>query len=99
MEHQVFGTQLERALNLSAKGGDALFANLIGLAANIDQVARVDDQRAYVELGAKLFHAGGLRWVNLGSTPHTRAGGKDLESVGADLARFFYGARCAAGCA
>ena len=73
MEHQVLGAQRQRSLDLSTKGGDALLANLVRLAADVDQVAGVYDQRAYVELGAKLFYAGGLRGVNFGSAPHARA--------------------------
>jgi hypothetical protein len=59
----------------------------------------MDDQRAYVELGAQFFHAGALFGVDLGGAPHARAGGKNLQGVGANLPRPFDGVGCAAGCA
>jgi hypothetical protein len=59
----------------------------------------MNHQRAYVELGAQLLHAGALRGVYLGRAPHARAGGEDLKSVGAYFASALDGVGCAAGCA
>src|ERR1700683_2835296 len=93
MKDEIFGAELERALDLAAKASDALLANLACLAADIDQVTGVDDERANVVFDAQLAHAMGLLWIDLGRAPHTRARRKDLEGVGADLTRALNGIR------
>ena len=99
MQHQILGAQGEGALDLGAKGGDAFRANLLGLAADVNQIAGVNHQRADIEFGAQLLHAGALFRVDFGSAPHARAGGEDLQGVGADFAGALDGVGCAAGCA
>jgi len=63
----------------------------------------------YVELGTKFLHADGLLGIHFGSAPHARAGGEDLEGIGANLPRLLDGVgmrrrlcrdecRCASSC-
>src|SRR5215831_4524475 len=87
MENEVFGAEHEGALDFAAKGHDALLAKISGLAADVDQVAGVDDQRANVEFCALRAHALSLFGVDLLWTPHAGAGGEDLEGVGANFVR------------
>src|SRR5258708_3963721 len=86
MQHQVFGAKGEGSLNLSAKGHNTLLSNLFVLAAHVDQIARMNHQRANVILGAKCGHPLALLGSDLGRLPHARAGGKYLESISADFA-------------
>jgi len=99
MQHQVLCAEGEGTLDLAAKGRDAFGANFIGLAADINQVAGMDDQRADVELGAQLLHADALFGIDFGGAPHARAGGENLQGVCADFAGALDGVGCAAGCA
>src|SRR5258708_3992787 len=87
MEHEIFRAKRESALDLSAKSDDALLAHFLVLAAHVHQIAGVNDQRAYVVLGAQGTHTLALLGIDLGRLPHARAGGEDLEGVGADFAR------------
>ena len=97
MQDQELSAEGERALDFSVKGNDAFFAYFLGLAANVDEVTGMDHQRANVELGAKFFHPRGLLGVDFGGAPHARAGGKYLESVGANLRGALDSVGCAAG--
>ena len=54
MQDKIFGAEDQRALDFAAKRRDALLADLGGLAADVHQVAGVDDQRADVEFGAQV---------------------------------------------
>ena len=93
MENEILGAQDQRTLDLAAKTGNAFLANLRRLAANVDQVAGVDDQRADVKLGPQLAHPLRLLRVHLRRAPHPRARGEDLEGVRANLPRAFDGVR------
>ena len=96
MEDEVFCAERECALDFAAKGSNAFFAHLLRLAADVDQVAGVDDQGTNIERRAQLPHAFGLLGVDLGRAPHARARRKNLKGVGADLACALDGIRSAA---
>ena len=85
MEDEVIGAQRKCALDFAAEAGNTLLANQLGLAADVYQVAGVNRKRRDVVFGAELVHALGLRGVNGRRAPHARAGGEDLEGVGAEL--------------
>src|SRR6202790_3239553 len=95
MKHQVLGAKSQRALNLTAKGFNTLPADIVSLAAHVDKVAGMDDERADVVLGAQCTHALALLRIDLGGVPHARAGRKNLECVSADLPRAEYRVGCA----
>ena len=99
MEDEIICAEGEGAFDFATECGDALFADRFRLAAYVDEVAGVNDQRRKLVFGAEGVHALALRGIDFGGAPHARAGGEDLESVGADLAGAlsgFGGAACGA---
>jgi len=96
MQHQVLGAEGKGTLDFAAKGVNTLLAHLVELTADIHQVARMNHQRAHIELGSQLFHARGLFGVDFGGAPHARARRKNLKSVGAYLTCALDGVRGAA---
>ncbi len=97
MQDKILRTEVQGALNLSAKSDDALLPHLVVLAADVDQVAGVDDEWTDVVFGAQLLHAGGFLWFNLGRAPHAGARREYLEGVCANLFRAQNSVGCAAG--
>ena len=85
MKNKIFGAQRKRALDLAAKCDGAFSPYLFVLAAYIDEVTRVDDQRSHVELFAHGAHLLSLLGSNARSMPHARTGREYLEGVRADL--------------
>ncbi len=59
----------------------------------------MNNDRVDIKGLANSAHALGLFGVDFGGAPHTRAGGEELEGVGADFAGAFDGFGGAAGCA
>jgi hypothetical protein len=97
MEDEVFSAEGEGALDFAAEGRDGFLADDIRLAAEVDEVAGVDDEGGAVELGAEGAHLFAMGGLELGGTPHAGAGGEDLKGVGADLMRALGGAKDASG--
>ena len=56
MEDEVFGAEGECAVDLAAKGGDRVAADFLRLAAEIDEITGMDDQRRAVVFGAEALH-------------------------------------------
>ena len=87
MQNQVFGAECQGALDLAAKRHDALLTKLGRLAADVDQVAGMNHERADVVFSADSPHALGLLRVDLLRPPHPRTRRKDLQCIRADLVR------------
>ena len=85
------------ALDLAAKGGDRVAADFFGLAAEVDEIAGVNDQRRAVIFCAQPLHLVAVGGGDLRGTPHARAGGKYLKSVGAHCLGAFGGGEDPAG--
>src|SRR3569833_2030573 len=90
MQHEILGAQHQSPLDLASEAHYTLLAKLLCLAADIDQVAGVNDQRTHIELCALRAHPLGLLGVDLLRPPHPRTGRKDLQCIGADLVRPIY---------
>jgi len=85
MEDEELRAQGQRALDLAAKGSDGVGAHGFGLATDVDEITGVDGHGADVELGAQLAHLFCVGGFDRRGAPHARAGGEDLEGVGANL--------------
>src|ERR1700722_7582019 len=87
MQNQVISAKSKGTLNLAAKRRHAILANIFSLATNIYQVACMNNKRPDIERRAKGPHPLRLLGVNLGRTPHARAGRKKLKRISANLPR------------
>ena len=91
VQDQIVSAEGKRTFDLSAKRGDTFFADVAGLAADVDEIAGVDDERADIQRLAQCTHPNALCRVDLGGAPHARTRGEHLKCVGADFARTFDG--------
>src|SRR5271156_2845798 len=98
MEDEIFGAEGEGTLHFPTQGLDGVGPHRSGLAAEIDQVAGVNDQRRAGVKGAQLLHAVTVLRRKDASSPHAGAGREDLEGVGADGAGALGGTEDSARC-
>ena len=85
MQDQVFGAEGEGALDLPAEGGNGLLAEEGGLAAQVDEIAGVDDEGKTVVVLAETAHLGAVVLRQGLGAPHAGARGEDLEGVRAEF--------------
>ena len=97
MEDEVFGAEGESADDFFPESGNGFLANEVGLAAEIDEVAGVDDEGEAVVVAAEAAHLVAVGGLQRGGAPHAGAGGEDLEGVRADLMGALGGAKDASG--
>src|SRR5580658_1934351 len=96
MQDQILGAEGQGPLDLAAKRHHALLAEVLGLAADVNQIASMNDERPDFVLRTKFLHSLALTRIRLGRAPHARARGKDLQGIGADLFGALHGVRCSA---
>jgi hypothetical protein len=87
VHHQEFRTDICRTVELAAKSSDGFGANLGIAGSQIHEVIYVDHQRLDAVFPADGPECLDFQGIGGACAPHARAGGKDLQRVGADLRR------------
>jgi len=86
MHNQVFSADHEGALQFAAKGMDGVLADVGRRGRQVDEIVAMNDERCKIVRGAFFCQQLNLQLVGSFGAPHARAGGKDLQGVGADFA-------------
>ena len=85
VDNQVLGADGGGALDLGAEAGDGAGADEGIEGGEVDEIVDVDGERAEVVALADFLQQADLAGVGRACAPHARAGGEDLEGVGAEL--------------